>query len=230
MSVVEEILHCNDSITMERFPTTSAVPEKEDEKAEGAPISEKEKGVPSPDYGPMTPEEEQVARREERERGALKEIEGHFRELRSSRDPAEEIDIGTEQTRIAEQLEEVKRTQETAPEEEQPKLNEIRKELEQDEVRLKLADEYNEVLSELYDLRENTPEEFEAVRKTGRKRNGERLRGRDRFLSESEAKELASFSKEGGLRRMTWGAFQMLYAMADRVITDALSAVRNILR
>lgn len=202
---------------VEQFLTSGAVPEAE-QKADKDELLE-EKPQPSPDYGPPTLQEEQAARMEEPS-VALKETQQHFEELLSSRNPAEEIDTKTERERITERMEEVRKAKENAPAKEQQKLEDIGKKLEKEEVQLELTDQYNETLGELYDLKEKDPEEFESVLKTGKKKNGERLRRRGGFLRDDEAKALANFSKAGGMKRITWEAFRTLQQFVDAVLKD----------
>lgn len=212
---------------MEQFPTSGAVPEAE-QKTEKDKLLE-EKPQLSPDYEPPTLQEEQASKLEEPS-GALKEAQQCFEELLSSRNPAEEIDIKTERERITERMEEVRKVKENAPAKEQQKLEDIGKKLEKEEAQLELTDQYNETLGELYDLKEKDPEEFESVLKTGKKKNGEKLRRRGGFLSDNEAKALAHFSKAGGMKRMTWEAFRTLQQFVDAVLKDlVISPIKKII-
>lgn len=212
-------------MNIEQFPTPREIPEAK-EKDEPSSV---EKQQPSPDYGPPTLQEEQAAKTEEQSR-ALSEAKERLEELLSDRNPSEEIDTKIERERIKEHLQEVEKAKEKAPAEEKSEFEDIGRKLEIEEAQLGVADEYNDTLGELYDLQEKAPEDFESVLKTGKKKNSERLRRRGGFLREDEAKALAQFSKSGGMRRMTWGAFRTMQQIVDAVLNDlVVSPIKRII-
>ena len=107
------------------------------------------------------------------------------------------------------------------------KLEEARKQLEEDARHIELASEYNETLDSFSDL---SSEERKHIAETGKTRKGEYLKDRHGKKIESDiAKELAHLYAEGG-RRITWRMARKLGQVADRILHDIVSAVKGVLR
>lgn len=108
-------------------------------------------------------------------------------------------------------------------------LQEMKAKLEEQNEQLGVAGEWQSALDTLHAL---DAEELESLQKTGRLRSGERLRGRQREIDPLEAMRLASLASQG-VRRLTWGKFDELFAelvaVAETVMKDALSPLKRML-
>lgn len=168
-------------------------------------------------------------------------------EIRKGRDPHQEIDTETESTRIAHELERVletltKRptgTQEGTPDspakkegmvqrpETLPELKEVRKEFENEQKKIELAEHYNDVLESLahYD-----DDELQSVLETGRTRDGRTVRDkRAKELAPEVAKHLADLAKHG-MRRLTWGSFNRMLQLFDALLKDLFAPLKELKR
>lgn len=166
-------------------------------------------------------------------------------ELHTARNPDEKIDVTAERESVGPRLEHVsqliekeKRKENTlgavrqelqVPHEASDtlsQLEEARETLEEEQRHIELAGEWNEVLTSFSDL---SPEEVRHIAKTGRRMNGESVYQRGKEIHSDLARELAGMYQKGG-RYVTWGALNTLRQVADAILKDVVSAVKDIFR
>ena len=166
-----------------------------------------------------------------------------YENLETTRNPEDKIDVAVEREEIDNKLGEVTKLIESEEAKEHPlsaargelgikhsdgealsKLKEAKKKLEEQKHDIELAGQFNEVLDGFGDM---SSEERAHIAETGKNLKGESLR--DTYgnkIRSDVAKELAHLYQKGG-RHVTWGQLKKLGKVAERILLDVTTALKD---
>lgn len=157
--------------------------------------------------------------------------------ISAERDPHTEVNVPLERERIGEQLEQISKAivkekgKESSLEEVRGELGvehkqsetlgtlqKVKERLEEDKAKIDIAERMNDTLETFDGM---TGEDLKSVAKTGKTSKGEFVRDkRGREVKDLElAKELGGMY-QGGMHRMTWGAFKNLEQFVYKILDD----------
>ena len=166
-----------------------------------------------------------------------------YEDLKLTRNPEDKVDVAAELEENSDKYQHITKRIEKLEAKEHPlgaareslgikhsdgealsKLKEAKKELEEQRHEIELAGQFNEVLDGFGDM---SSEERAQIAKTGKNLKGESIR--DTYgnkIRSDVVKELAHLYQKGG-RHVTWGQLKKLGKVAERILLDVTTAVKD---